>query len=288
MSIIGIVCGIAYIVLGPVVGCLLAGIDRKVTARFQGRVGPPILQPYYDVKKLLAKEKVAINDVIDFYVVLALIFAIFAGTMFFAGGNLLMVVFVLTLSSLFFIMAAYSARAPFSDIGAQREILQVLSYEPAILLMGVGYYLVCGTFDASAVFSLAHPIIAYIPLIFVAVVFVLTIKLRKSPFDLSYSHHAHQELVKGVTTEMSGSTLAAIEVMHWCENVLFFGWIALFVITSSPVSILVALLVIALVFMFEIYLDNNCARVTWQAMFKYTWIVTLTAFVVNIVILYLI
>ncbi len=42
---------LAFAVLAPVVGCLLAGLDRKISARMQGRVGPPLLQPYYDVRK---------------------------------------------------------------------------------------------------------------------------------------------------------------------------------------------------------------------------------------------
>jgi ech hydrogenase subunit B len=281
-----IIWAILFVIFAPVVGCFLAGLDRKITARFQGRVGPPLLQPLYDVRKLIAKEDVSVNSVMDFYVAMALLFAIIAGALFFSGMNLLMVIFVLTLSSLFFIIAAYSARSPFSDIGAQREILQVLSYEPAILLMAVGFYLVTGSFNEAIVFFRTIPVIAFAPLVFVAVLFVLTIKLRKSPFDLSYSHHAHQELVKGITTEMSGKTLAMVEIMHWYENVLFFGWIALFILTSSWVSWIIALLVVAFVFMLEIFIDNNSARVKWQTMFKSAWIVTLIAFVLNIGFLY--
>ena len=52
---------VVFVVLGPVVGCLLAGLDRKISARMQGRVGPPLLQPYYDVRKLLAKDNVSVN-----------------------------------------------------------------------------------------------------------------------------------------------------------------------------------------------------------------------------------
>ena len=44
---------VAYIILAPVIGGLMSGIDRKITARMQGRQGPPILQPFYDVIKLL-------------------------------------------------------------------------------------------------------------------------------------------------------------------------------------------------------------------------------------------
>ena len=46
-------------------------------------------------------------------------------------------------------------------------------------------------------FLLDAPIIGSAWLAFVGFLYILTIKLRKSPFDLSYSHHAHQELVKG-------------------------------------------------------------------------------------------
>ena len=46
---------IAFAIVGPALGCLLAGLDRIISARMQGRVGPPLLQPYYDVRKLLGK-----------------------------------------------------------------------------------------------------------------------------------------------------------------------------------------------------------------------------------------
>ena len=62
MYVIPIIVGtIAFAVLAPVVGCLLAGLDRKLSARMQGRVGPPILQPYYDVRKLLEKDRAAVR-----------------------------------------------------------------------------------------------------------------------------------------------------------------------------------------------------------------------------------
>ena len=129
-----------FAVAGPVVGCLLAGLDRIISARMQGRVGPPLLQPYYDVRKLFEKERVSVNSVEGVYVACALLFALIAGGIFYSGGNLLLCVFVITLSSLFFIMAAYSTRSPYAEIGAARETLQVMSYEPMVLLMAVAFF----------------------------------------------------------------------------------------------------------------------------------------------------
>ncbi|MCI8451129.1 respiratory chain complex I subunit 1 family protein [Enterorhabdus sp. P55] len=273
---------ILFGLIAPVVGCLLAGLDRIISARMQGRVGPPLLQPYYDVRKLFEKESVAVNSVERTYVACALLFACVAGGVFFTGGNLLMCVFVITLSSLFFIMAAYSSRSPYAEVGAARETLQVMAYEPMVLLLAVGFYMAAGTFNVGDVLSLDVPIIATIWLVFLGLLFILTIKLRKSPFDLSMSHHAHQEIVRGMTTEMSGPTLGLVEIMHWCENVLFLGWIGMFFVWGNPLSLILAVVVVLAVYFLEIWIDNNFARVKWQFMLKSAWAVALVAGGVNI------
>lgn len=280
-----IIATVAFAVLAPVVGCLLAGIDRKLSARLQGRVGPSVLQPYYDVRKLLEKDDVAVNAAEGVYVTCALVFAIIAGGIFFAGGNILLSVFVLTLASLFFIVAAYSSRSPYAEIGAHRETVQVMSYEPMVLLMAVVFYLACGTFDVSAVLDLPRPLIIAAAPTFVGVLFILTIKLRKSPFDISMSHHAHQEIVRGVTTEMSGPTLAKVEIMHWCENVLFMGWVGMFFVWGGWISVLLAVAVALIVYLLEIFIDNNFARVKWQAMLGFAWLVALVLGGVNVALL---
>ena len=123
-----IVATIVFAILAPIVGCLLAGLDRKVSARMQGRVGPPLLQPYYDVRKLMGKERASVNGSESVYVTCAILFTFIAGGVFFAGGNFLLSVFLVTLSALFFIIAAYSTRSPYAEIGAHRETLQVMSY----------------------------------------------------------------------------------------------------------------------------------------------------------------
>ena len=276
---------ILFAVLAPVVGCLLAGLDRKISARMQGRVGPPLLQPYYDVRKLLEKDHVAVNSSEGVYITFALVFAILAGGIFFTGGNLLMCIFVITLSSLLFIVAAYSSRSPYAEVGAERETMQVMAYEPMVLLMAVAFFLVTGSFNVSSAFDQQVPVFTSIWLVFLGFLFILTIKLRKSPFDLSYSHHAHQELVKGITTEMSGPTLAKVEIMHWCESVLFLGWVGMFFIWGNPISIVVAIVVALVAFFLEIWIDNNFARVKWQALLTSAWVVALVAGGVNIGIL---
>lgn len=276
---------VIFAIVGTVLGCLLAGIDRIISARMQGRVGPPLLQPLYDVRKLLSKDNVAVNGTIGTYVVCALIFTFLAGGIFFSGGNLLLCIFVITLAELMFVMAAYASRSPFSEAGAHRETLQIMAYEPMVLLLAVGFFMATGSFDIAILPFLDSPIIFSLAGIFLGMLFILTIKLRKSPFDLSYSHHAHQELVKGVTTEMSGKTLAQIEIMHWCENILYMGWVVMFFIWADPISIAIAIVAFIVIYLFEIWIDNNFARVKWQLVLKSTWIVTLVLGGINIIVL---
>jgi len=276
---------IGFAIFAPIIGCLLAGLERKISAKMQGRVGPSILQPYYDVRKLIEKDDVSVNGVDGIYVSCALIFTFLAGGIFFAGQNLLLCIFVITLAVLFFIIAAYSTRSPYAEIGAHRETMQVMAYEPMVLLMAVGFYQATGTFNVGGVFFLNTPMVLPLIGVFIGLAFVLTIKLRKSPFDLSYSHHGHQEIVKGITTEMSGKTLAQVEIMHWCETVLFLGWVGIFFVWGGPAYLVCGVVAAIVIWFFEIWVDNNFARVKWKSMLRWSWLVALIAGGINIAVL---
>ena len=276
----------AYLIFAPLIGGLLAGIDRVITARMQGRVGPPVIQPFYDVFKLMEKEAVTVNRFQDFYVMCFLIFIIITGCLFFAGENLLLIIFTLTLSSVFLIVGAYSSNSPYAQIGAERELLQVMAYEPMVLLTAVGFYLYTGSFKVSEI--AAHDKMALLPLlgVFLGYLFILTIKFRKSPFDLSMSHHGHQELVKGLTTEISGVSLALIEVAHWYENIFLLGFIFLFFANGTVAGTVVGIVVCLAAYFLEILIDNSFARMKWQFAINSAWIVAAVFGFVNLAVLY--
>lgn len=279
---------VAYLILAPIVGGLLAGFDRKLSARMQRRVGPPILQPFYDVFKLFEKEDQTVTKVQDFYVLIFVVFVMASGAIFFAGGDLLLVIFTLTVASAFLIIAAYSSNSPYAQVGAERELLQMMAYEPMVLMTAIGFYMYCGSFAVRDILDGAS--MPFLPLIgiFIGFVFILTIKFRKSPFDLSMSHHAHQELVKGLTTEFSGKTLGWIEISHWYENVFLLGFVFLFFANGTVWGTVLGVVVALITYFFEVLIDNSFARMKWQFAFKSAWIVALVCGVINIFVLYLI
>jgi len=272
---------VLYIVLAPIVGGLIAGIDRRISARMQGRFGPPILQPFYDVFKLMQKENIVVNKSQKFYVLGFLIFVIVTGSLFFAGGDLLLVIFALTLASVFLILGAYSTYSPYAYIGAERELIQMMAYEPMVILSIIGMYMVTKSFNVIDIVAYDQSLFLSLPAIFIGFVFILTIKFRKSPFDISMAQHAHQELVRGIATEFSGKDLAMVEISHWYENVFLLGMVYLFFASNPIIGVIVAILT----YFLEIFIDNTNSRLKWQHALGSAWIVALILGAGNIAVL---
>jgi Formate hydrogenlyase subunit 4 len=287
MSIIAIriLSAAAFVILAPLVGGLLDGVDRKITARMQGRVGPPILQPFYDVIKLMNKQLLDVERMQGLIILSFLFFMIFTGALFFAGVDMLLCMFALSTAEMFLILAATITHSPYSYIGSQRELMQMFCYEPMILLVPIGFYLATGSFKAiGTIMSATSPII-YTPGFFIAFIVVLTIKFRKSPFDFSTSHHAHQEVIKGITTEMVGIRYAFMTIAEWYETVFLLAIVGLYFVNQNWWSYLIGLAVILAVYFFEILIDNTSARVKWGTMLRISWASTLIFCGINLLIL---
>lgn len=267
----------------PFVGALVMGIDRKITARIQGRYGPPILQPIYDVIKLLKKESVLLNTIQILYAYLHLAFMVLTVLFILLGQDLLMILFVLAFSTISLILGGMCVYSPYSRIGSQREIIQLISYEPILVLMVIGVYLVNGSFMVRDLTATGKPLLFSLPLIFLSFFLAMTIKLQKSPFDFATSHHAHQEIVKGITIEYSGKYLALIEITHFYEIILVMVFVGMFWATTIWIGLLLAIVC----YFAEIVIDNAFARLRTMWMFRYMWTVAFVLSLTNIIWLYI-
>ena len=273
-------CYAAWVLIAaPVAGAFLTGIDRKLTARMQGRMGPPLLQPFYYIIKLFSKTPMALHRPQLIYATLHLIFMMVALLLLAQGRDLLMVLFVQAFSVICLVLGGMSVRSPYSWIGSQRKIMQMLGVEPVFLLMIVALYLRDGTFLGSDLFAKSEPLLPSMPLLFLAFLCAVAIEFEKSPFDLASSHHAHQEIVKGVTLEYSGPFLGIIEIAHFYEIAFFFGLMMAFWHTNIIIGLLVALVgLIAMVAM-----DNSFARLTPNWMLRFMWTVPLSMALANLI-----
>ncbi|MDR0980396.1 MAG: NADH-quinone oxidoreductase subunit H [Methanocalculaceae archaeon] len=279
--ILAITGAVLFLILAPLLGGLIAGVDRVLTARMQSRRGPPVLQPFYDISKLWHKERAFANPVEMIFTTGYLVLIAFSGALLFSGGDLLLVVFTLALAHTFLILAAYAANAPYSTVGAERELIGVMVAEPILILLAAGFFMITGSFFVSDILKETVPAIIYLPGVFLALFAVLTLKLRKSPFDIATSHHAHQELVKGVTASLSGRTLAKVEIAHWYETILILALMFLF-FAGNPV---LGIIVVVICYFLEILMDNLFPRVTWKMTVKSLWIATILLGVINIAVI---
>ncbi|SNX53891.1 NADH-quinone oxidoreductase subunit H [Thermoanaerobacterium sp. RBIITD] len=272
---------IAAVVLTPLIGGLINGFDRKITALMQGRYGPPILQPFYDVTKLLFKEKMIVNDFQVFSAYIYLLSAILSIGFLALKADLLMIIFIMSIGIIFYIIGALATRSPYSEVGAQRELMQMLAYEPLLIFVLIGLHYDTGSFSLGDIMSYGR-LILDLPLLFLVLCLVLDIKIKKSPFDFSTSEHAHQELVRGILTDYSGPYLALIEIADWYELVLILAMIAIFWSENLIIGAIISLLVLFI----DIIIDNVSARMTLKWMLGFSWITGILFTISNIAYLY--
>ena len=264
--------------LSPLIGGLVYGFERIVRARMQGRVGPPLLQPFYDFFKLMEKRSLIVHSFHAFMGVMYLIGTWFSLYVLLSGGDLLIAVFFHLLSLAFLVVGGFSVRSPYSVLGSMRELLHMVAAEPIFVLAAVGLYLVCGSFQVSELLYTCKLPVLYLPLLFIALLLSLPGLLKKSPFDVA---EAHQEIIGGPEIEYSGKFYEAIYTAKWIEYVYAFFFVFLFAGSSY---LLGALLVLVSFFLVNL-IDNATARFNFRQMVAFHWYVLVPLAVVNLMLL---
>ncbi len=266
---------ILIIILAPVIGGFVYGLERIVRARMQRRIGPPLLQPFYDFFKLAEKRRMIVHSTHAFLGIMHFFSLWFALAVLILGGDLILIIFLHLLSTSLLILAGYSTRSIFSHLGANRTAVSVLAYEPVLILIAVSVYMQTGSFDASSIFKFNDPLIVRMPLAFVALLLILPIKLKKSPFDVA---EAHQEIIGGVELEYSGIFYEAIYTAKWLDEIFCYTLIYLFA-ANTP---LIGLALVATVFILVNALDNSTARVSYKQMLRFSLVVALPVAFLNL------
>lgn len=202
-------------------GLVAEFIDRKIYARLQNRVGPPWFQPLADFFKLLGKEEIIPEDadrgmfkLMPLFAITAVITASFyipmwsQKALFSFEGDLIVVMYLLTIPTLTFFLAGWYSSSLYSMVGAVRCLTQLFAYEVPLFLAVLSPALLAGTWSLNgmAQFYTVHPWYWLFNLIGFAVALVALLgKLEKVPFDIP---EAETEIVAGSFTEYTGRLLA--------------------------------------------------------------------------------
>jgi ech hydrogenase subunit B len=268
---------VLLIVLAPVIGGLIYGFERVVKARMQRRIGPPLLQPFYDFLKLADKRKMIVHSAHAFLGIMHFLSLWFALGVLLLGGDLILVIFLHLLSTALIILAGYSTRSVFSHLGANRTAISVLAYEPVLIIIAVSIFMLTGTFEAGAVYLWDEPLLYKMPLAFVALLLILPIKLKKSPFDVA---EAHQEVTGGVEMEFSGLFYEAVYTAKWLDYVFCYTLVFLF----AGNNILLGIGLVVFTFFYLNALDNSSARVNYKQMLRFSLGIAFSLAFINLLI----
>ncbi|MCW8894336.1 MAG: NADH-quinone oxidoreductase subunit H [Sulfurimonas sp.] len=266
---------VILIIVAPIIGGLIYGLERVVRARMQRRQGPPILQPFYDMLKLIDKQALIVNPYhsilgIMHFVTLWVVVAFVV-----LGQNLLYIIFLHLLSAIFLIIAGFSAKSIYSHIGANRELQAMIAYEPILIMTAVGFYMINGSFDISVIRNNTSEI-AGLFLIFLAFLMIIPIKLKKSPFDAT---EAHQEIVGGVEIEYSGIFFEFLYMAKWLEYVFIYLLLMLF----AGDSLILGAVLSVTVFLLVNLVDNSTARIKMKHLIKIVLGIGLSLSMINLI-----
>jgi formate hydrogenlyase subunit 4 len=237
-------CGIVNVAMALTVAPLLEGIVRKTTAKIQSRQGPPLLQPYFDLLKLLGKQDLEVGEVPAmqrFAAYLALASMLLVAVLVPMGtaqpdhvGDSLLLIYLLTMSGLSTLLAGFAAGSPYAVVGASRGMMSMLALEPvfavAILIAAVETrsLRLASVLDGRLLAGGAAPLAGVLML--GVMLFALQAFVERVPFDVA---EAETEIMEGALVEYSGPKLA---LFKFARSVRLFVYCALFVALFSPLG----------------------------------------------------
>ncbi len=277
-------------------GCVASWLERKLTARIQARVGPPFLQPFYDIRKLFIKELLIPEHASRTIFVLSPVIAFAAATVvativginlvnpaYGFNGDLIVAVYLLLIPPICLVLGSGSAGNPLASIGAGREMKLILSYELAFwasLVVPVikthqirlADIMVWQAANGAVAASLSGVIAFIVTLICVQA------KLGRVPFDIP---EAETEIAGGAYIEYSGPLLGFFKMTQYMMLVVLpvFALEVFWGPMNSPVSILKYLLLLFVV----VVLENTNPRLKIDQAVRFFWFMAFPVLILSII-----
>ena len=228
------------------------GLDRRLVARMQRRVGPPLLQPFYDFLKLVSKESIIPRDsnkMFEASPILALAASITLlaytpigfGPILATKGDVLVFIYLLALIAFIRVIGAVSSGSPYAQIGAQREVIMLASREAPMMLglfailwrlakLGVERPFSLETLYQHNIWEIGTPLTVVGSLVLLIVfVFWLASEIEVGYFNIP---EAETEVAEGPMAEYSGRHLALFKLSNSLKEyasaslvvAMFFPW----------------------------------------------------------------
>lgn len=209
---------------------LLEGIIRKLVALVHSRIGPPLIQPYLDILKLLGKEEIVSSDnfffryssVFSFGAILlvALLVPIGAPPPLNAGGDILVFIYILSFAAVMVMLSGVTSESPFGVLGAAREMMMVLTVEPVIVIALIVAAIKANSLQFGSIITHFQNNSFPLSMVLVGIALFISIvaQLARLPFDIV---EADQEIMEGPFIEQSGPKLALFKWSFYAKELIF-------------------------------------------------------------------
>lgn len=292
-ALIGI--GVFQVLLLLLMAPLYSGFSRVIRAKMHSRKGPPVLQNYLDLIKLMKRQEVVSQQAgwifrltplvsMACMLVAALMIPLLAiqspaGS----AGDLIVLIYLFALPRFLFALAGLDTGSTFASIGVRRELLISALVEPVMLLVAIVMALIAGSSNldiiSREVASGQFPLSMAFWLGMISFGFATYVEMGRLPLDVG---EAEQELQEGPLAEYSGPSLA---VMKWAIYLKQLVLVAIFFALFLPygamtrlslpgfLTAMVAFLLKALAFYFIVgVLENSMARLRFMKTPSITWL----------------
>lgn len=244
---VGAMCVFPGGIFALLVGFFYKGLDRRVEARLQRRVGPPLIQPWIDIAKLLTKETLIPNTASKPAFLLAPVFG-FTGMAACAAfipipgvfdglsnmGDLLVIFYLIPIPAIAIMLGGSASSSPFGAMGFSREMMMMLAYETPLLMVLLSVAMLVGKSLSGAwgaEFSLGqivawqqiHGSLGLNPLMIPALVAYLIFlpgTMGVPPFDIA---EAETEILEGPLLEYGGPLLALFQITSALKTFVILG-----------------------------------------------------------------
>jgi len=229
-AVVGAMLNVGVVLL---VAPFLQGVLRKITARIQSRQGPPLLQPYFDLLKLLGKEDIESGQSprmqrFAAYLSLAAVLAVAClvplgfGAPLNSAGDAILLIYLLTLSGICTLLAGLAAGSTYSLIGISREMMSMIALEPLLAIAVVAGVLHTQSFRLNAVLNGSVYQTGGFPWSGLILLLVMLLSfqafVQRVPFDVA---EAETELMEGPLMEYSGPKLALFKYAQMAKLVIY-------------------------------------------------------------------
>lgn len=267
---------------------LLEFVDRKLYARFQNRVGPPWYQPLADYIKLFSKETIIPSDADKGMFKLLPVFALASAAAAFIyipicttnsvypfRGDLIVVLYFLTIPTLSFALAGFDSKSLYSALGSVRTLTQVFAYEVPLFMALLAPAMLADNWSVSgiAAYFNNHPLYSLLNIPgFIIAIIAAQGKLERAPFD---SPGAETEIVAGTFTEYSGRLLALFRMTLNVEMVVIASLISAIFIPYAAANPIIGFVVYILKTLFIVFILSALraltARLRIEQMVDFCW-----------------